>query len=62
MDRRMEQVEVNVTDDGMVEITQSDMGHDDTIRLHPSQIPALCEFLKAAADEAANDRAEAGRQ
>lgn len=58
----MEQVEVNVTNDGLVEIKQSSNGEDGCIVIHPAQVPLLCEFLKAAADEAANDRAEAGIQ
>lgn len=47
MPRRMEQVEVNVTTEGMIDIVQEYAhGEDSVITVSPQQVPALVEMLQ----------------
>ncbi len=52
MNRYMEQVEVSVSDNGFVLISQSGGGDDVAIALHPDQVDTVIKWLQEAKEEA----------
>lgn len=60
MKRRMEQVEVSVSENGKVMIEQPDEMNPEfsgSVELQPEQVDMVCEWLKAAKEEALRLRA-----
>jgi hypothetical protein len=61
MKRRMERVEVSVSENGKVVIQQDDDHNPEysgSVELHPDQIDMVCEWLKEARDEAMKGQTE----